>query len=319
MKKNIISVVSVIIALISVFIYINTSDDKIITNNTDDRHNINTETIQEREKYKKCMDEPYKMSNLEKLFDDLFLEYKGEGIAIYFNELKNEYSYKFNANKIYYSASAIKLYDAIYLIENAKNGNLSLDETITYTSKDKKAGSEKTDKHNFGDKISLNNLIDYELSVSDNAAHSMLVKYIDANKLNNYFKTNGNVSLGLTNAKPYCYNYTIEVANTSLERIYDILKANDKYSNLIRTAMNNDYGNGLDFDEVNMLHKYGLFNNYYHDIGIYESDNPYLISILTLYGEKDYKKLVQTIHKKIYEIYKNNLEEKKAYCLNKAM
>ena len=55
----------------------------------------------------------------------------------------------------------------------------------------------------------------------------------------------------------------------------------------------------------------------FHDIGIYDSDNPYTIAILTQYGNKGedvYGNKIREISKKIYEIYNKNLELKKEYC-----
>lgn len=264
-----------------------------------------------QEAYEKCLDTPYQMDGLEEAFDNLFNEYKGTGIAIYFTDINNEYDYTFNATRTYYSASAIKLFDAIYLVEKAKNGEVDLNDTITYTASDKKGGSAKTSEHNFGDKIPLSDLISYALSVSDNAAHAMLVKYIGSNKMNSYFS---DAKLSITDSKPYEYNYTATMANESLKRIYDIIKENDDYSTLIKSAMKNDYANSLNFDNVSMLHKYGLFDNYYHDIGINDSDNPYLVSILTSYGKTNYKEKVKDIHKRLYELYQENLKEKEEFC-----
>lgn len=107
----------------------------------------------------------------------------------YFNDLSNKYTYAQNETKIYYSASAIKLFDAIYLIEKAKAGEINLNDTITYLPSYNLSGSLKTSKHKYYDKISLRDLIDYAISVSDNAAHFMLVKHIGASNLNKYFKT----------------------------------------------------------------------------------------------------------------------------------
>lgn len=289
-------------------------NSKVIANSTETLNK--NKSLATKYTYFNCMNSSYKSENLQNDFENLFNSYKGKNIAIYFTDINNDYSYYLNENKTYYSASVVKLFDAIYLIEKAKNGQINLDDTITYTANDKKGGSSKTDMHNFNDKISLKDLINYAISVSDNAAHFMLVKYIGANNLNKYFKNNYNINLNITNEKPFEYNYTAKMANEALKLVYKILDANDEYSKLLREAMNNDYVNGLNFDNNKFLHKYGFFSSYYHDIGIYDEENPYLISILTLSGESGYSDIVPKIHKEINEIYKENIRNKEKYCSN---
>ncbi len=311
MKKLITIIMIILLFGSGIYIYGKIKEDKEEQRIAEEKRIQEEIKRKKQEAYEKCLDTPYQREGLEESFDNLFNEYKGTGIAIYFTDINNEYGYSFNATRTYYSASAIKLFDAIYLVEKAKDGQINLDDTITYTAADKKSGSAKTSEHNFGDKISLSNLISYALSVSDNAAHSMLVKYIGSSKMNNYFS---DTKLSITEAKPYEYNYTAAMANESLKRIYDIISKNDEYSNLIKSAMKNDYANSLNFDNVSMLHKYGLFDSYYHDIGIYDSNNPYLVSILTMYGKTNYNELVKDIHKRLYKLYKENIDEKEEFC-----
>ena len=65
------------------------------------------------------------------------------------------------------------------------------------------------------------------------------------------------------------------------------------------------------------MHKYGLYDINYHDIGIYESDNPYIIVILTSYGnlgKYNFAPLVSDISEKVYILYNINLNLKQEYC-----
>lgn len=319
MKKNL-KVLLIIIFVVGAFLtYKNYDGSKVIGSSTSNKDDAGIKNLENREKYLSCMAEPYKSESLDEDFNELFEEYKNKGVAIYFTELNNNYSYSLNETKTYYSASVVKLFDAIYLIEQAKKGEIDLNDTITYLPSDKRAGSHKTDEHKYYDEIPVKDLINYAISVSDNAAHYMLVKYIDAKALNLYFKNNGDISLGLSNSKPFSYNYTATMANESLKRAYTIIKDDDEYGKLLKDAMDNDYTNVLNFDEVKVLHKYGWYADYFHDLGIYDSDDPYFISILTMYGNSNYEQKLQAIHKKIHEIYQKNLDSKRAKCLNQAI
>lgn len=307
MRNNLI-IVLLIVLIVLVFIDINKLNIQIIMDNS-----TTYKELEKRDKYLNCMNEAYQSNDLDNAFANLFQEYQNTGIAIYFKEINNDYSYSLNEDKIYYSASTIKLFDTIYLIEQARNGLLNLQDTITYTPNYQYKGSSKTKTHKLYDKIPIIDLIDYELSVSDNSAHIMLVDYIGINNLNTYFK-----DINLRISTDYFSNYyNASVANYSLERIYNILQVNDEYSELLKQSLNNTYYNGLNFDEETFLHKYGWTDMYYHDLGIYESDNPYLISILTLYGNSNnYLDKTKDISKKIYNIYRDNLIKKKEYCLS---
>lgn len=283
------------------------------TNQVINSDNNSEEKIKEL-KYNACLNNPYQSENLKDNFNALFDTLKGKNIAIYFSDLKNEYYFSFNETKVYYSASTAKLFDAIYLIHQAKKSLIDLNTTITFLPKYDFSDTIIKKNYKYYDEVSLKELITYAISVSDNASHFMLVNYIGANKLNSYFKDNYNLNLNLTNDKPFINNYTAQMANTSLKLVYDIIAEEDEYAELIESAMNNTYVNALNFDNETFLHKYGLYGSYYHDIGIYNGDNPYLISILTLYGKKDYLNIVSNIHKQINELYQENLKAKEEYC-----
>ena len=67
-----------------------------------------------------------------------------------------------------------------------------------------------------------------------------------------------------------------------------------------------------------MLHKYGLSQNYYHDIGIYlERDNQYLICIMTNQKYQPSPNFITEIHRRIYALYNQNNQDKQNFCQKK--
>ena len=127
----------------------------------------------------------------------------------------------------------------------------------------------------------------------------------------NLFNTNLNIS----ESNRFSY-LTVSDTNKLLEYVYDLISVDDKFSTLLINAMQNTYFNSLNFDDKVFLHKYGYYERNYNEIGIYNSNNPYLISIFTLYGPNEEYMFNQTrnISKEIYEIYKTNLTLKEEYC-----
>lgn len=269
--------------------------------------------------YNLCLSVPYQSDQTNLLFSTLISTLNSNSISIYFEDLNNHYVLSFNENKSYYGASITKLFMASYLIDSAKEGLINLAETITYTNNYKNMASSKLKKHSVGENISISTLLDYSISTSDNAAYAMLANYVGVDNFKKYVKNTFNINLTINSNNLYSYLNVVDT-NILLHHIYDIINSNDEYSILLKNAMNNTNYNGLNFDNVAFLHKYGYYSNNYHNIGILDRENPYFISIFSLYGNKDESHLtmVSEISKEIYNIYQTNLTEKENYCYNLA-
>ncbi len=278
----------------------------------------NTTNVVEKEddsKYQECMNKPYQMETLDQEFTALMDSYKGnKSVGLYFTDVKNNYSYSYNANQGFYSGCVTKLFGTIYLIEKARAGEMDLHDTYTYTYADKKPFSDLMDKHKIGEKMPITTLMDYYLTTSDNTAYFIIIRNIGADTLNKYFKEKYGLTLHFTNNHPFESYYTAELGNKSLEILNELLQVDDEYSALVRKAMGNDVENTLNFDDIKFLHKYGEYDIYHNDIGIYDTDNPYLVTILTHYTYDGYKDKIPAINKQLYTIYKKNLDEKEKYC-----
>ena len=94
--------------------------------------------------------------------------------------------------------------------------------------------------HELYEKITISKLIEYILTFSDNTAHLMLINYIGIDTIKSYFNE---YNLLITKTDPYIRNYTAEKAFKCLEKLYNLLEVNDKYSTLIKKGMNNNYLN----------------------------------------------------------------------------
>lgn len=269
--------------------------------------------------YTDCLNTPYKAENVDSLFAELLQELNANSVSIYFEDIDNDYTLKFNESKSQYAASIIKLYAASYLLDNARNGNINLNDTITYTTKYSSIAGLKLATRNVGEEITLSDLIDYSISVSDNGAYRMLSDYIGVNTLKEYARNTLDVNLTITESDRFGY-LTVDDTNKLLNHIYNFIQTDDEYTDLIINAMNNTYYNGLNFDDKTFLHKYGYYGQYFNNIGIYNANNAYLISIFTLYGNPDQGTLnkVNELSKKIYDIYNINIEAKENYCHNLA-
>lgn len=268
---------------------------------------------EERErKYNTCMNTPYKDEIIDTLFEELL---ETTNAAIYFEDINNNYTLTNRENASFYGASIIKLYLATYLVENARTGDINLDTTITYTYNYSLYKGRLLSTRTVGEEITLRDLIYYSIAVSDNGAYMMLSDYVGVNTLKKYAKNLFDTNLNISENNRFSY-LTVTDTNELLKYVYDFIQFDDEYSNLLIEAMNNTYFNSLNFDDVTFLHKYGYYEVNYNDIGIYNSDNPYLVSIFTLYGPEEEYMFEQTknISESIYEIYQTNLDLKEEYC-----
>ncbi|MGM9834933.1 MAG: serine hydrolase [Bacilli bacterium] len=319
LKKRVVFFLFLIIALFISFktyeYYKNHQEeiDKKIAKFNKEKENEKIKKLQQ-EDYEKCMKLPYQSDTLETEFNNLFDKYKNDGISIYFTDINNEYSFNLNPTKAYFSASVIKLLDVIYYVEKVRSGEYTGNETIKYIIEDKRTYSTYTAKYNLGDEIPIKNLIEAVLLVSDNTAHEMMARYFGTSNLNLYFKNNYNLNLHLTPKNPYESNFTAILGNDILKILYDLLQVDDEFTELIKKSMDNDDVNSLNFDDKRFLHKYGEVIPYHNQLGIYDSDNPYLITILTTKASSNYMETIPALHREIYNLYSKNLVNKNTYC-----
>jgi len=231
----------------------------------------------------------------------------------YFN-LNTKLDFSYNEKEVYYGASLIKVLTALYIYEEAIENPSILDNTMIYTSKYVKAYSLEMKKRKVGEKVTIRDLVKYSISVSDNSAHFMLVDYIGFDKLKEYGNSIGN-------------KYTLiggdKYGNIDLNDAFNYMYLVNKYINEeklgkeLRKSFDNEYYNYLIFDDVNVLHKYGFHKMYFHDIGIVEDKNPYIIVILSRYGLNDKETILKNISSKVRDFhnYYENLIEK--VCVSK--
>ena len=271
--------------------------------------------LEANNEYASCLITPYKSEEVDVLFNELLNTLNTNELSIYFEDLNNEYTLTINPDTTYYNASIIKLFDAAYIIDN----NVDLNDTITFTENYRSMAKEGLLNYELNAEVSIKDIMYYAISVSDNGAHRMLTDYIGVDNLRNYAKNTLGITLTITDSDRFG-NMSVTSTNTLLKHVYELLQNDNDYTALLKDAMNNDYYNGLNFDEKTFLHKYGYYNQYYHDIGIYNSLNPYVISIFTLFGNPDTGALekVSNISKEIYNIYQTNLDKKEEYCYNLA-
>ncbi len=203
-----------------------------------------------------------------------YIKEKGWKVSLGFYSLNNHVSYIFNGSQEYYGASLIKPVAALYAYEN-----------LNLTTKEKE-------------------LIKQSITVSNNEAYAELADIIGLNNLKQY----GN-DLGLTNFMAdknnvYYSDTTVENQLTLWKKIWQFVNTNKNGSELKKFFIN-DEENYIKFDDsISVMHKYGYWDEVFHDTGIVLDESPYIVVILTNEGESDHEEIIKNISKKLYNFNK---------------
>ena len=222
-------------------------------------------------------------------------------VSVSYEDLTYGFSYSYDQDKVYYAASTIKALGALYIYTKAAEGEINLDDTITYVAKYKVSYSAGVSKHKVGSKIKIRDLVKYSVIYSDNSAHQMLIAYIGKSKL----KAFGN-SLGAKNTLKGGDNF----GNTSssdgliyMKAVNNFIENNSELGEELRSYFVKSQQNEISVNNVEVAHKYGLYKKYYHNMGIVYDEDPYVVSIMTLEGTRHKTKAVENISEKVYELH----------------
>lgn len=200
-----------------------------------------------------------------------YIKEKNYNVSIGYYNLITGNKYFYQENKVYYAASLIKTLDAIYLYDKG----LVNDSIRTY--------------------------IDKAISRSDNDSHHYLVNYIGKENLKNY-----GISLGAYNTlsgNDYYGNTTVKEQIIYMKKLYSISKENNE----LKSYFINNYGNYLKVNDNEVMHKYGYYGQYYHDVGIVLDNEPYIVVILTNHGNDNKKEIINNLSNLMYKYHKKLL------------
>ena len=267
------------------------------------------------DKYNNCMAEEYSDNDLTEELKNKISEtnqfFSKYSISVGYEEPTSKFTYKYNENTKYYAASTIKMLDALHIYDKASQGELKLTDTVTYQAKHAAGASVKMGGKKYGDKIKLKDLVSYAVIYSDNIAHLMLLDYIGKPTLREYGKSLGaKYTLNTDNFG----EMTVDDALIYLEALNKYLNTNTEEAKELQSYFIKSEQNYLNFPDKNVeaVQKYGEFPGYYHENGIVYVERPYLVSILTNYGNNE--KIIRTINSKVLELHDTFNQERANRC-----
>ena len=328
-KQNIIPISLIILILFCLGIFL-----CIIVNNLvgkkdlDDTKNeaivdLNTtkssEEIRLENEYNKCINRELDVndSNQEilSIIDNLNVYLSSNyNLSVLYTDLTTGYSYVYNPDVTYYAASTMKTLAALYVYDKAYKGEIDLDTELTYTKELKMGSSAEMQIHKVGSKVKLRDLVKYSITVSDNTAHNMIINYVGVDNVRNYGLNMG-ATLSHTNYDLFGYINVID-AKLYLDKLNYLVNNTDDFGAELEEYFLTADQNYLNFKDLNIsaIHKYGEYENVYHDIGIVYDEHPYSIVILTNEGNKDHELVIRDVNNKIYELHSKFYGNRETYC-----
>ena len=261
--------------------------------------------------------------------------YRGN-VGIYFKDINSGNVWEYKADKLFPSASLIKLPMMAAVFEKIKKGDLSFDTQIRLTRRERRGGSGTLKWAREGTKLSVMELLYKMITESDNTATNMLSDYVGMNYLQREFSRMGLVytkiypeGFNLTSGRVARENYTTarEMADL-IERIYDKELVDEQSSELMmdflkhsksRTRLRRGLPIGWE-----LAHKTGLLRKSCHDVGVvFSPQGDYVIAVLTgnVPNYSSAKKFITKIAKHTVDYYKvessiaNTIKSKRSKAL----
>ena len=196
----------------------------------------------------------------------------------YYNPQTQKYYFD-NQDKYFKGASTVKVPVAMIYYDKIRNGELTEESTLQYTSDDYEAGGGTTaSKYKVGNYIPISFLLEQSIINSDNTAVNILIDGIGYRKCRELMAQYSDEEFI---ADFYTSNLT--KASFGFDIINHIYQNQENYQELIGYMKQSSFGEYLKkyITEYDVAHKYGSYAGNVHDYGILFADSPYLIGVYT--------------------------------------
>ena len=247
------------------------------------------------------------------------IETFGQETAVVIKDLSNGWTISIGADKLFPSASLVKVPIMASLFSVSKEKRLDLKQCLVLRNKNKVLGSGILKTYASGTEFDLESLVEIMVTQSDNTAANMLIDYLGLEALNDYFKKLGlnNTNLvrkmmdfksrqeGLENfTSAYDVAYLLEeIYNHKLidgvfsQKCLDILK---------KQKLRDRIPARLPADTI-VAHKTGLERGVCHDAGIvFTPGGDFIVCVLTRHNYKvsrPAKKFISQVSLDVYNYY----------------
>lgn len=241
----------------------------------------------------------------EEVYADIALQHELDHLSVYYFDDNPKDTVSIKADKNWVPASTVKVFAAMYAFDQAARGKISLDQSVTIDAKN--VAASQSDPSGYppleeGDTVSVYRLVDQMITQSDNTAFNTLLDLLDRQEIDTYIHDLGLTSssigskLNLSDAQQ-SYEYSVPGYGDNITTASDYAKAfilikggripgsSSLFDILSRQKLNSMIPAYLPKD-VQIAHKTGELDPYYHDGGIIVDPNrKYVLSVFSDLGD----------------------------------
>ena len=202
-----------------------------------------------------------------------------ENFAFFYYNPQTQKYYFDNQSKYFKAASTVKVPVAIMYNDKIKNGELTKESTLQYTSDDYEEGGGTTASlYSVGDNVPISYLLEQSIVNSDNTAVNILIDGIGYRKCREQIAEFSDEQF---TEEFYTTNLTTaDLGYNIINRIYQNQTDYEELIGFMKKSSNGEYLKKY-VTEYDVAHKYGSYAGNVHDYGIVYSDSPYLIGVYT--------------------------------------
>ena len=222
-----------------------------------------------------------------------------ENFAFFYYNPQTKKYYFDNQSKYFMAASTIKVPVAMIYYDKIRNGEMTLESKLKYTSEDcEEGGGATAGTYKVGQNIPISFLLEQSIVNSDNTAVNILIDGIGYRKCREEI-----AKFSKEQFTEEFYTSNLITADLGYNIIKNIYENQQNYLQLIEYMKKSSNGQYLKkyVTEYEVAHKYGSYAGNVHDYGIVYSESPYLIGIYTK-GVSGADELIAKISRQILDV-----------------
>jgi len=211
-----------------------------------------------------------------------FMEQFGNTVSVYYENLATGFTFRHNADRVFFGASATKVNFALYIYHKAERGETDMDSVHFYTAGDYWGGSGFIrQRYTVGASFTQRDLLHLMLSPSDNIATRILRRIHGLDGYRDFIESIGG-NPHFIQSLTYSY-LSADEAGLIMREIYRYIESGGTYSYEFR---DNLFANRYPFiiSDHPVASKSGWASNFggaYHDMAIIYAPSPYVLTILS--------------------------------------
>ncbi len=231
--------------------------------------------------------------------------------SLYYCDLETGFAMSYNGERMFAGASLVKAEFIIPIFEMIQSGKTTYETLYTYKASNKRGGTSKIpEDFNFGDKLTLKQIIEYTIIHSDNTGFNMLQEINSISSFMKWAKNKYGARFEYTtcnwlnaNGVAVCWKDIYERASNGDEDFQWLI------SLLLQANANRFVKGGLPKGDdgeslYQVAHKYGMDINASNDAAIvFYKERPYLLIILTDYIGESTQSFMNKLSADVFEMH----------------